>query len=355
VSAPTHVKVFLGSPADVTEDRNTAARVLKSIEGNAAFRGRLTIEVFTYDDPSAPTAMPATETPELAIAKFGGRPSRHDITIILLWSRMGTRLPSSVRRRDGSTYDSGTQWELEDARRAGRDAFVYLRSDPPAPELLDSAEGRDQLARLRKFVDSFRNHDGSLAGFVYQYSSRADLEAILEKHMQGVVRTLLERSERKRAWLYAGSLVAVSLATAAALLVRQTGATNAERERARHAEALALDAQRPQIDFRHADACVFAHGPHEHDGHVTLDYGVEKAGPTGEIVLVLTPDKGFADPGVRHDLRRDRGGHPMRVDFTISPAAVPDWRGSAKIVVIDGGVEMAASRSVPVTCRAGSR
>ena len=158
----TRIKVFLGSPSDVKEDRDIAVFVLKRIAETPAFRGRVDIQVFTYDDPNAPTAMPANVNPELGIVKYGGRPSKHHFTIIILWSRMGTRLPQSLRRPEGGAYESGTEWEFEDARRAGRDVFVYLRTDPPPPAA--PGEGQEQLQRLQRFVSGFRNADGSLAG-----------------------------------------------------------------------------------------------------------------------------------------------------------------------------------------------
>src|SRR5262249_20329952 len=115
MSGPTHLKVFVGSPSDAKADRDTVVRVLKHIEATVAFKGRVTLQVFTYDDDDAPTAMPANIDPQGGIVKYGGRPSKHDFTIILLWSRMGTRLPPSVARPDGRRYESGTEWEYEDA------------------------------------------------------------------------------------------------------------------------------------------------------------------------------------------------------------------------------------------------
>lgn len=64
--------------------------------------------------------MSVAETPQASVNRYSGRPADCDLTIVILWSKLGTRLPENVKRGDGTRYESGTVWELEDARQAGK-------------------------------------------------------------------------------------------------------------------------------------------------------------------------------------------------------------------------------------------
>ena len=61
-------------------------------------------------------------------------PAEFDIVVCILWSRLGSRLHSKHRRHDGTAYQSGTEFEFEEAVRAWRqtngerpDILVYRR------------------------------------------------------------------------------------------------------------------------------------------------------------------------------------------------------------------------------------
>ena len=91
-------------------------------------------------------------TPQEAVNRGLGRPADCDITIVILWSRLGSPLRTDVfRKPDGEPYGSGTEWEYEDARAAGREVLVYRRTakvsvDNKAPDL---EERREQKRRVR--------------------------------------------------------------------------------------------------------------------------------------------------------------------------------------------------------------
>ena len=90
----------------------------------------------SWDDPAAPTPMPAALTPQEAVNRFGPKPSECDVVVVVLWSRMGTHLDlKAFRKPDGEPYLSGTEWEFEDALNARAAAT----DDPRLP-----AHGRAQ-------------------------------------------------------------------------------------------------------------------------------------------------------------------------------------------------------------------
>ena len=51
-SPPKLVRIFISSPSDVAEERNAAAELIEQeLAKRAAFRDRLKLDVFRYDDP----------------------------------------------------------------------------------------------------------------------------------------------------------------------------------------------------------------------------------------------------------------------------------------------------------------
>src|SRR5512143_62066 len=113
---PRHVRIFLASPGDVSEERRVTRELLERLGREPFVRRDFTIEVVSWDDPDAPVPMLATLTPQQAVARALPRPSECDVTVVILWGRMGT--PLQERKPDGSQFLSGTDWEFEDARQA---------------------------------------------------------------------------------------------------------------------------------------------------------------------------------------------------------------------------------------------
>ena len=347
---PTNLKVFLGSPSDVKADRDIAVAVLKRIAETPAYRGRVAMQVFTYDDPNAPTAMPANINPELGIVKYGGRPSKHHFTIIILWHRMGTRMPAALRRPDGRVYGSGTEWEFEDARRAGKDVFVYLRADPPPAATAESAEGREQLQKLKKFVGGFRSPDGSLEGFVHEYRDPPGLEDLFDKHMQGVVRLWLECAERRWQRIRLGVLAALALAVTAVVTTKAIQKVQAARQRSVDAEKLAKAAQLPRVVFKRAANCMFAQYKDERKGFLEVDYEVFNAPARNSIYLALYDEQAFSRPVVKRLLSAPSAPSEI-VDFAINRDVVTlRW---ARIEIEGGPDASAVSSAIGIECRSG--
>src|SRR3954468_10402985 len=120
---PKHLRVFLASPGDVADERALARRLLKDeLPYDPFLRGRVTFDVVSWDDPVAPTPLPARLTPQEAVIQFETRPSECDIVIIVLWSRLGTHLDlTKFQKTSGEAYLSSTEWEYEDARKGMAD------------------------------------------------------------------------------------------------------------------------------------------------------------------------------------------------------------------------------------------
>ncbi len=110
-----HIRIFISSPGDVADKRALARKVSERLPKIALLRGRISVEVISWDDPDSRTPMVANKTPQDAINQSRPKPSECDIVIVILWGRMGTPLPNAHKKSDGSHYLSGTEWEYEDA------------------------------------------------------------------------------------------------------------------------------------------------------------------------------------------------------------------------------------------------
>ncbi|MDH3717483.1 MAG: AAA family ATPase [Planctomycetota bacterium] len=187
----TTLRVFVSSPGDVAEERVIAKRVLERLA--ADYLHVVNIDsIFWEHEP-----LLATETFQKQIV----RPSETDIVVTILWSRLGTRLPTDIKRPDGSTYDSGTEFEFEDAvngreARGAPDLIVYRKTAEPVVSLKDSSEVRnrlDQKQALDSFIDRwFHGEDGTLVAAFHPFVESGDFELLLETHLRKLVERRLQ-------------------------------------------------------------------------------------------------------------------------------------------------------------------
>lgn len=181
------LSIFVSSPGDVAQERALAEGVIERLQGEFASRVRLE-PIFWEHEP-----LLATDSFQDQIV----RPSETDITVCILWSRLGTRLPDRFRRPDGSRYASGTEFEFEDAvegwRSGGRpDLLVYRKTAEPLVSLLDPDALMEKL-RQRQALDAFVQRwfhdqaDGSLRAAYHQFPTPEDFEATLERHLRRLI------------------------------------------------------------------------------------------------------------------------------------------------------------------------
>lgn len=197
---PIQFRIFLASPGDVPLERKLVREAITHISNERRFRGRFQIEIIAWDQPGATVAMEAGLTPQQAIAQGLTQPKDCDLTVVVLWSRIGTQLPPDFERKeDGTPYLSGTEWEYLNALKGyqtnGKPAvWIYRREGAPQfplddPELM---EKQDQWEKLENFFKVFTNPDGSLAGGINHYTSPDDLQKQFEGHLRDRLDKLLE-------------------------------------------------------------------------------------------------------------------------------------------------------------------
>lgn len=186
------LRVFLCSPGDVTDERNLARQLLSNeLPRVPAFRGQVSFDPVSWDDPAAQVAMLANETPQASINRALPRPGECDFVVVILWARMGTPLPSNIRKLSGEQYISGTEWEYEDAVNSPRkpEVLVYWRTEKRQVTLDDpDLDGkRDQLHRVELFLSRFKNSDGSISGGINTYTTPSEFKKLLRENLEQLV------------------------------------------------------------------------------------------------------------------------------------------------------------------------
>jgi formylglycine-generating enzyme required for sulfatase activity len=193
-------RIFLASPGDVPLERKLAKEAIIHIGSERRFRNRIDLEIIAWDQPGAAVAMEAGLTPQEAIAQGLPKPEDCDMAVIILWSRIGTQLPSNFElKADGSPYLSGTEWEYLNALKGYRanrkpSVWVYRKKGAPKPDLDDPdyAAIVDQWSKVKKFFAAFSNPDGSLAGGINPYETPDDFRQQFESHLRDRLDKLLE-------------------------------------------------------------------------------------------------------------------------------------------------------------------
>ena len=188
------LRFFISSPGDVAEERAIAGRVIERLQSE--YIGRVVLESVLWEHEP----LVATSTFQHQIVK----PSATDVIVAILWSRLGTKLPEEFRRADGSRYESGTEFEFEEAmegfRRNGKPhLLVYRKTAPPSVRLDDEKDLMERLAQKKKldaFVDKWFHDkaEGTLVAAFHPFASPSDFEILVENHLRRLIERELPRS-----------------------------------------------------------------------------------------------------------------------------------------------------------------
>lgn len=185
-SAEIALRVFVSSPGDVSEERVVTQRVVERINARFAPHVRLSAILWEHEP------LPASITPQSGVPD----PAECDFVVCILWSRLGTRLPPEVTRRDGSRYGSGTEYEFERAigawtERGRPHLLVYRKTTEATVSLSDAELARQALTQKedldRFFTKWFANNDGSIPRAYHDFMEIADFEDRLEAHLSKLV------------------------------------------------------------------------------------------------------------------------------------------------------------------------
>src|SRR5579883_657526 len=186
------LKVFLSSPGDVAEERAVAEIVLRRLAGEFAHMVRLELVLWEHEPIFGHTGFQQQIE----------RPSQCDLVINVLWSRLGTRLPSDFAPAPGQEAPTGTEFELRDALSSfathGKPHVLIYRK-VPGPQISlsspDFAERSEQYRRLDEFCRRvFHDDEGAIVVAHRTFADSHGFERLLTAH----VREWLDETTRAR-------------------------------------------------------------------------------------------------------------------------------------------------------------
>jgi formylglycine-generating enzyme required for sulfatase activity len=205
------IRVFISSPADVSEERATLRKILSDLPYDPFLRNRVIIEEVSWDRPRAEVPLLASLAPQEAINRGLQRPSECDIVVVVLWGRLGTPLGPEYLRPDGYPFRSGTEWEFHDAVAAeaatGRPrVLLYHRVADVQVSLKDPglAGKLEQLKMVEDFLREAGNAIGSGSIGINEYAEPAKFESLIESHLRSVLKDLMDEEKQLDSELSAG-------------------------------------------------------------------------------------------------------------------------------------------------------
>ena len=188
----THLRVFISSPGDVPAERLRASLIVDKLAQE--YSRFFDIEAYRWESE-----------PMLASGQFQDLidpPSRHDIVILILWSRLGTPLPEKTAVREYRGIDdrapvTGTEWEFEDALRAAQlrgapDILAFRNTNPAPVETQDLAAQARSLAQLSALNEFWSRHFADRGVFLAAYDGYRTIDEFARR-LEESLRKLLER------------------------------------------------------------------------------------------------------------------------------------------------------------------
>jgi tetratricopeptide (TPR) repeat protein len=176
------LKIFLSSPGDVAEERALAEFVFRRLADEVSDVARLSFLIWEHE-------------PLFGHAGFQEqieRPSQSDLVVIILWSRLGTRLPADFAAVKGQPPPTGTEFEIQDslasfAERGKPNLLIYRKL--PGPQIAlgsaDFAERSDQYTRLDEFCrNTFYNAAGAVVVAHHNFGDSHTFERRLAEHVR---------------------------------------------------------------------------------------------------------------------------------------------------------------------------
>jgi hypothetical protein len=195
------VRVFLSSPGDVGAHRDAVREVVRTLNDDPFIGERCVLQTIGWDTAGAAVPLNANQTPQSSVNEYLPLPRDCDLTIVLLWGRLGTPLPSSIQREGGGQFESGTTWEIEDARSGGSPVWIYHKTTSPQIALDDQdfEEKRSQFAKVKAYLAGSRSKDGSILFGVHEFENDEQLRTLVTEHLRQFVRVQVQVTSGSRA------------------------------------------------------------------------------------------------------------------------------------------------------------
>ncbi|MEI7868434.1 MAG: SUMF1/EgtB/PvdO family nonheme iron enzyme [Candidatus Methylumidiphilus sp.] len=198
---PLHLKVFIGSPGDVNDERQLALKLLNQLPYDGLLDHRVTFEAVMWDHPQGGATMLGGLSAQDSVTWAKGPPADCDIVVICLWSRLGSPITQPGYAKADGGYYTGTEWEYDNAVQAfiasGKQqpvVLLYHRTEEPISKVSPKEKQAylDRVANMEQvenFLQACRARSGEIPN---DYQGASDFQAKLERDIKGIVRRRLD-------------------------------------------------------------------------------------------------------------------------------------------------------------------
>ncbi len=192
---PQRLRIFVSSPGDVPDERLRAELIIDKLAQD--YSRFFAIESYRWE-----------HEPMLASGHFQDAiepPSTFDIVVLILWSRLGTRLPEKTSLREYRGIDNrapvtGTEWEYEEALKAARTrgapdllAFRNVSSAPIDPR--DPDARNRSIAQLDALDEFWKRHFADRGEFLAAYEEYHTLDEFAQRLEESLTKLIERRSK----------------------------------------------------------------------------------------------------------------------------------------------------------------
>ena len=192
---PQRLRIFVSSPGDVPDERLRAELIIDKLAQD--YSRFFSIESYRWE-----------HEPMLASGHFQDAiepPSTFDIVVLILWSRLGTRLPEKTSLREYRGIDdrapvTGTEWEYEEALKAARArgapdllAFRNISSAPIDPR--DPDARNRSIAQLDALDEFWKRHFADRGEFLAAYEEYQTLDEFARRLEEALTKLIERRSK----------------------------------------------------------------------------------------------------------------------------------------------------------------
>src|SRR5262245_9737863 len=175
------IDVFISSPSDVQAERDCIYEIVTAINEEPSVRERYVLKPLAYERLVPPEV---GDSPQKVVDKYMREAGKADLFIGVLWSRMGT----PVIDDDGTSYQSGTEYEFRkayEARTSERKKPIMLlyrcmRAIPPTADF-------EQAGRVQSFFKRFEGSDAEFKGLYKRFESLDEFKAGIRKDILEVL------------------------------------------------------------------------------------------------------------------------------------------------------------------------
>jgi len=200
-SSPLHLKVFIGSPSDVDDERQLAWNALTRLPHQPAYRGKVTFEAVAWNLPHPKIPLLANIPSQSSVNWIKGEPAACDVVVIILWSRLGSPSREPEYAKPDGGFFTGTEWEFDNALQASAAAgaqrpkvLLYHREDKPSVEISPDNEASilkqmEDIKQVGAFMRKCHERGIAINGYA---GGASEFAAVFAHHLEEIVCKCLE-------------------------------------------------------------------------------------------------------------------------------------------------------------------